>query len=51
MGLKQRILAAQSEQEIEKLMDEGETYLMANEKTRRQWRRAANNRYNEIVRG
>lgn len=49
VGLKSRISKAANEGEIEQLLDEGDKYQQASEKTRRQWRRKANNRYNALV--
>ena len=37
IGLKQRILMASSEEEINKLMDEGKTFKLASETTIRRW--------------
>lgn len=49
MGLKDRLNVAKSEAELETLMNEGDTYTYASEKTRRHWRRNANNRYNALT--
>lgn len=38
-GLRQRILKAQSEQEILDLLKEGKTFKVASERTKRTWRR------------
>ena len=41
-GLRQRILSATSEEEVNKLMAEGKTYEFASIKTRNSWKTAAN---------
>jgi deoxyribose-phosphate aldolase len=41
MGLKQKILSATSEKEVNKLVDEGKTYEFASVKTRNSWVNAA----------
>ena len=40
-GLKQRILVATSEDEVQKLLNEGKTYEFASKKTRNSWASAA----------
>jgi hypothetical protein len=40
-GLKQRILVAASEEEVQKLLNEGKTYEFASKKTRNSWASAA----------
>lgn len=40
-GLKQRILIATSEDEVQKLLNEGKTYEFASKKTRNSWASAA----------
>ncbi len=40
-GLKQRILSAASEDEVQKLLNEGKTYEFASVKTRNSWASAA----------
>jgi deoxyribose-phosphate aldolase len=49
-GLKQRILIATSEDEVQKLLNEGKTYEFASKKTRNSWvsaarRKAAGEKY------
>lgn len=44
MGLKQKILSAASEEEVNKLVAEGKTYEFASVKTRNSWKSAATRR-------
>lgn len=41
IGLKQKILAASSSEEVQKLLSEGKTYEFASVKTRNSWKNAA----------
>ncbi len=43
-GLRQRILAATSEEEVKKLVEEGKTYEFASRATRNSWKHAAHRR-------
>ena len=51
IGLKKQLLQAATPDELDALMDKGATYEYASEKTRRQWRRNANRRYNFLTTG
>lgn len=44
MGLRQKILSAASEEEVNKLLAEGKTYEFASVKTRNSWKNAASRR-------
>lgn len=44
MGLRQKILAASSEEEVSKLLAEGKTYEFASKETRNSWKTAAERR-------
>lgn len=44
MGLRQKILSASSEEEVNKLLTEGKTYEFASTKTRNSWKSAAQRR-------
>ncbi len=44
MGLRQKILSAASEEEVNKLLAEGKTYEFASTKTRNAWKHAAERR-------
>lgn len=46
MGLRQKILSAASEEEVNKLLAEGKTYEFASNKTRSSWKNAAARRLN-----
>lgn len=41
IGLRQRILSASSNEEVQKLLNEGKTYEFASKKTRNAWANAA----------
>lgn len=44
MGLRQKILSAASEEEVNKLLTEGKTYEFASTQTRNSWKSAATRR-------
>jgi hypothetical protein len=48
IGLKQRIMAATSVEEVEKLLREGDCYLNATEKTKKKWKTVSEKRIAQL---